>query len=205
MYLNPYVRGEGFMFRMFVDEFGVSARDTSPRPTVPVFSALQERIAGFVSLFGVYEGVTFGNGLYTLHRLRDIGYWNTVVGEAFPSFANHIECFGYDWLGRQFALDLRVGQDSEPHVLLFEPGTGDVFEIPCDFAAFHRDEIPHQHDACLASSFFSESVTERGLVLSQGQCMGYIVPLFLGGEDVALNLEPSDMDVYWSLCGQLFC
>ncbi len=35
------------------------------------------------------------------------------------------------------------------------------------------------------------------------ECVGYRKPLFLGGQDVIDNLEISDMEVYWSLCGQL--
>ncbi|WP_434798222.1 T6SS immunity protein Tdi1 domain-containing protein [Terrisporobacter vanillatitrophus] len=33
--------------------------------------------------------------------------------------------------------------------------------------------------------------------------MGYKVPLFLGGEDDISNLEEIDMEVYWSVTGQL--
>jgi hypothetical protein len=35
--------------------------------------------------------------------------------------------------------------------------------------------------------------------------VGYGVPLFLGGQDVVDNLELTDLDVYWSVCGQLRC
>jgi Domain of unknown function (DUF1851) len=35
------------------------------------------------------------------------------------------------------------------------------------------------------------------------QCVGYQVPLFLGGKDSLENLEITDLDVYWSLSGQL--
>ena len=39
--------------------------------------------------------------------------------------------------------------------------------------------------------------------LKADECVGYRVPLFLGGQDVVDNLEVSDLGVYWSLCAQL--
>jgi hypothetical protein len=41
------------------------------------------------------------------------------------------------------------------------------------------------------------------LPLSSSQCAGYKVPLFLGGKDSLENLEVIDLEVYWSLSGQL--
>jgi hypothetical protein len=35
------------------------------------------------------------------------------------------------------------------------------------------------------------------------QCVGYDVPLFLGGADTIENLHVEDIDVYWSLTAQL--
>jgi hypothetical protein len=35
------------------------------------------------------------------------------------------------------------------------------------------------------------------------ECIGYRVPLFLGGSDTVENLEKVDLDVYWHLHGQL--
>ena len=34
-------------------------------------------------------------------------------------------------------------------------------------------------------------------------CVGYKVPLFLGGADVLANLEVIDLSVYVEICGQL--
>jgi hypothetical protein len=35
------------------------------------------------------------------------------------------------------------------------------------------------------------------------QCVGYKIPLFLGGEDGPDNFEISDLDVYWHITAQL--
>jgi hypothetical protein len=39
--------------------------------------------------------------------------------------------------------------------------------------------------------------------LDHNKCVGYKVPLFLGGEDEISNLDELDMEVYWSIIGQL--
>jgi hypothetical protein len=41
------------------------------------------------------------------------------------------------------------------------------------------------------------------LPLKASECVGYDIPLFLGGADEVPNLTRTDMGVYWSICGQL--
>lgn len=35
------------------------------------------------------------------------------------------------------------------------------------------------------------------------ECVGYKIPLFLGGDDHIGNLQSTDLDVYWTLTGRL--
>ncbi|OPX42855.1 hypothetical protein CLHUN_31790 [Ruminiclostridium hungatei] len=154
-------------------------------------------------LLNTFGGKSFNKGLYRLHTLSDVEKWNNNVIQAFPEFNGRITCFGYDWLGRQFALDNQRIENEQPQILMFEPGTAEVLEIPCNIVQFHDEEIPEYHDSCLASEFFKDwtSINPDGLKINE--CVGYKVMLFLGGEDTLQNLEKSDMDVYWSICSQL--
>jgi hypothetical protein len=95
--------------------------------------------------------------------------------------------------------------DGQPQVLLLEPGTGQALEIRLPFPAFHDDELIEYADAALASGFFQawSAADRQAMPLRRDQCVGYRVPLFLGGQDVVENLELSDVEVYWSICGQL--
>lgn len=88
---------------------------------------------------------------------------------------------------------------------MFEPGTGEVLEIPATFASLHDDELIDFGDSALATEFFAawSARHPRSLPLRHGECVGYRVPLFLGGADTVENLEVIDMDVYWTVCGQL--
>ena len=87
-------------------------------------------------------------------------------------------------------------------ILLFEPGAGEVMQIPVDFKNFHNEELVEYQNEALASEFYSKWLNTKGDTPSHSQCIGYKVPLFLNGSDTVDNLELSDMEVYWSICGQ---
>jgi hypothetical protein len=93
--------------------------------------------------------------------------------------------------------------EASPHLLL-EPGTGEALEIPFSFARFH-EQLDELREPALAASFFASWARANPEVLPLGamQCAGYKVPLFLGGKDSVDNLEIVDVEVYWSLSGQL--
>ena len=149
-------------------------------------------MSGFMDIYG---GETFLNGLYRIHNKNDVKKWNEILKRAFPKFKNGIQVFGYDWLGRNFALDTQ-----RDVVLIYEPGTGEILNTGENFVNFHDSEIPQYHDACLASEFFNEWFEANGnFVLPHNKCVGYKVPLFLNGEDDIENLEVSDMEVYWEI------
>jgi len=102
-------------------------------------------------------GCTFAGGLYRLHTPTSSAIASSMSAAAFPEYEFPLRCFGFDWLGRQFALDPRRGDDLDPEVLLLEPGTGEALEIPVPISAFHDDELVNYTDAALASNFFAES------------------------------------------------
>ncbi len=89
-------------------------------------------------------------------------------------------------------------------MLLFEPGTGEVLEIPFSFADFH-EQLDELQEAALAGSFYAAWTQANPELppLSVAHCIGYKVPLFLGGKDTIENLEVFDLEFYWSMSGQL--
>ena len=146
-----------------------------------------------------FSGETFKKGLYRIHNINDIEKWTKIVEEAFPKYKGTIIVFGYDWLGRQFAENIHTGK-----TLLFEPGTGEVLNIPADFIMLHDEEIADYSADSLASDFFEEWYgSDAGCDIPHEKCVGYKVPLFLNGEDNISNLELSDMEVYWGMMGDL--
>lgn len=190
------------MFERFRTEYG-ALRD----PGTSAASWSDERFAaieGYREFMAEFAGASFDGGLYRVHDERTGPLALARVVEAFPEFAERACPFGYDWLGRQFAIDSGRISAGQPLVLLLEPGTGEALEIPLSFADLHDEELIEFADAALALPFYRTwSASHQSAPLRRDQCVGYRVPLFLGGRDEVENLELSDIGLYWSICGQL--
>lgn len=190
------------MFERFAASFRVLPEGQVPRPMWRDDRLLT--IPGYPELAGRLAGCSFENGVYRLHDAGTAPRAEEWIAEAFPRFASRARPFGFDWLGRQFAADFDRIQGGQALVLLLEPGTGEALEIPFSFASFH-DQLDELREPALAASFFASwaQANPDQLPLDVTQCVGYKVPLFLGGKDTLENLEVIDLDVYWSLSGQL--
>jgi hypothetical protein len=171
--------------------------DTSP------ISHLEAVAPGISSFLGQYGGVSFNQGLYRVHPVSAMPLWTTTVAKAFPDYSNRIFCFSYDWLGRHFAIDSHRQENGQCHILMLEPGTGQTLEIPAGFRGFHDTELVEHQNEALAANFYREWLAANGAVPSPSECIGYKKPLFLGGKDAVENLELIDLDVYWTISGQL--
>lgn len=191
------------MFKPFRDEF----RLLPPEQVAGPCWQEQRLLAadGYTALAASFAGCSFENGLYRLHDATSGPRALAWIVEAFPEFAGRACPFAYDWLGRQFAIDAARQEAGQPLVLVLEPGTGEALEIPVTFLAFHDEELVEYRDAALASAFFDAWAQAHAadVPIARGSCVGYRVPLFLGGRDSVDNLELIDIDVYWTICGQL--
>lgn len=160
---------------------------------------------GYAEFADQFAGASFAGGLYRVHDAHTGPQSLALVSEAFPGFSARVCPFAYDWLGRQLVLDAGRTVAGQPQVLLLEPGTGAALEIPRSFVEFHEEELVDYAEAVLATSFFEawSALNRDAQPLQRDHCVGYKVPLFLGGQDTVENLEMIDLDVYWSICGQL--
>ncbi len=154
---------------------------------------------------GVLGGVSLAGGLYRVFAPPDVQSWTTAGHLGFPALPSTI-VFAADWLGRLFAADTeRLDGSRMPMVVLLEPGTGEALELPVSVAGLHTSELVAAPEAALAASFYAAWRAASGdeVPLRLDECVGYRVPLFLGGSDEVGNLERTDMDVYWALFGQM--
>ena len=154
-------------------------------------------------LLSSFSGVSFNHGLYRIVRAQDLAAWNNRIILGFPAFSGRVTCFGYDWLGRTFAIDAKRTEEGEPGVVMFEPGTGDALQIPANVRTFHEIDLDEYRDAALASNFYATWRGNGGAEPAYDQCIGYSVPLFLGGKDDSKNLKLTDLEVYWHITAQL--
>lgn len=191
------------MFERFRAAFA-PRRDNTEAATAWVHERLAG-VEGYQRFALEFAGASFDGGLYRVHDDRSGPNALVAIADAFPELAARACPFGYDWLGRQLAVDVARLVDGQPQILLLEPGTGEALEIPVSFAAFHDEEVIDHGDAALAARFFRSwaSAHPECTPLPRDQCVGYKVPLFLGGTDDLENLEVTDLDVYWAICTQL--
>lgn len=151
------------------------------------------------ALFSLLGGGSFNGGIYRVLSRSAALDLNDLIGQTFPQYRAKINCFGIDWLGRVFAQHHDRLVEGLPGVLMFEPGTGEVLQIPCNIVSFHDEELIDYCEEALAEGFYSQWIESGGAAPSTTQCVGYKRPLFLGGSDEVENLELSDLDVYWYL------
>ena len=86
------------MFERFLGVFASSGGDVAAPAQATVDACLEA--AG---------GRSFADGLYRVHTRTSASASDALVADAFPELAGRLACFGYDWLGRQFATDAARG------------------------------------------------------------------------------------------------
>jgi hypothetical protein len=188
------------MFSAFESHFRRDANLSRPQNNISIESSNDLQLKELLLRFA---GVSFNNGLYRVMSPDIIVLAKSFVAEAFPSFSNSVVSFAYDWLGRMFALDANRREGNLPAVVMFEPGTAEALEIPCNLLTFHEIELIRYREAALAGDFHKQWLAKNRIMPKYDQCIGYKKPLFLSGQDTVENLELANLDVYWTLCGQL--
>ncbi|MCX6852177.1 MAG: DUF1851 domain-containing protein [Verrucomicrobia bacterium] len=148
-------------------------------------------------------GQTFNHGVFRVFRADQIPAAVQDMESMFPQYRGRLVPFAFDWLGRHFAMDLASGENGHPHILLLEVGVGEAMIIPVPVVEFFNVELVEYADDALAVPFWKKWRDLNPADLAFTDCVGYKVPLFLGGADVVSNLEVNDMSVYVELCGQL--
>ncbi|WP_149135103.1 T6SS immunity protein Tdi1 domain-containing protein [Cupriavidus campinensis] len=186
------------MFEIFASTFHLDSG--KPNAATPELNALSDPAKQLAARFG---GCTFERGLYRVLPSIEIPMVKALIDTVFPSFAGRTNPFATDWLGRVFATNTDRMDGGDPTVLMFEPGTGEALEIPETVANFHDRELIEYKEAALAVSFYDAWFSNGGTPPGAGQCIGYKVPLFLGGTDEVGNLEVAAFDVYWTIAAAL--
>lgn len=188
------------MFERFEAHF---IKDEVSKTSDPIVLSESFGVPQLKELFLRFEGASFNRGLYRVVGKKSFDWAVNFISSIFPIFGSKVVPFGYDWLGRIFTIDSSRNEDGLAGVVMFEPGTGEVLEIPCNILAFHNNEVVDYCDAALALNFHARWLSRGGSAPALNQCVGYKQPLFLGGSDVVENLELADLEVYWTLSGEL--
>jgi hypothetical protein len=86
---------------------------------------------------------------------------------------------------------------------LLQPASGEAFEVDGATADLFDAEFVADPVTYLAAGLFAEWIASGGTLGRPDGCVGYKVPLFLGGAGEVSNLEVTDLDAHWSPFGQL--
>ncbi|MDR6302300.1 T6SS immunity protein Tdi1 domain-containing protein [Mesonia maritima] len=152
-------------------------------------------------LFSNYGGTSYNRGMFRIHNKTSALYWTSIVTDFFPQYKNKICCFSYDWMGRQFAIDITDPKKN----YLFDAATGEDFELPQTLNGFFNEELVDYRDDTLIPEDFNDILKKLKIdILSPNKCIGYKQLLFLGGEDNLDNTEVIDMDIYWNMNYQIY-
>lgn len=146
-----------------------------------------------------FGGVQFGGGLFTVFAKADIRLWEEKVADVFPKYKGNFLLFGHDWMGRCYAID-RFSEEEK--ILIFDPGTLEVYDIPLKFRDFVNKAIPMNPNECLAIDGFMKWHNTTKCDISDIECVSYKVPPFLGGAEEIENLETSKLIDYWKIIGR---
>jgi len=191
------------VFPEFKATFATSAQASGKSKRQAPVDGLLAKAKGAAVFMSEYGGMSFEQGLYRVHSSSDVKRWTNIINGAFPEYRQRIQVFGFDWMGRTLALDAQRSTRGDPLVLMFDPGTGDAFEVPATFRSYHEEEIIQFKNDALASDMFEKWRKKSKVELKFDQCVGFKVPLFLGGKDTLKNYEVTDLEVYWELSAQL--
>ncbi|NQZ08840.1 MAG: DUF1851 domain-containing protein [Algicola sp.] len=183
-------------FERFIKHYTVIE---SCKTTMAGGTAAVPDVPGYTELADQFAGCSFYHGLYRLFTAEDVEKWTPLVLGIFGQFKGKINCFASNWMGYIYAWDY-----TEQCVWMLDPGFGEAMKMPCDFYQLHNEEFVDYADDSLEKSHFDQCQQSNPGELDNNACYGYIVSPFLGGEDELANREITDMEVYWSICADIY-
>jgi hypothetical protein len=147
-----------------------------------------------------HGGAIFENGLYRLHTFESCLRWSSIIPEYFEAYQNNMLPFGFDWMGRQFCMSTA----DSGSIYLFDPATEEVLDIDQSLHSLHNVLFTNDAADVLDAELFGRLRAFYSLQeISFDQCLGFRIPLFLGGVDALENYEICNMEVYWEITKQL--
>ncbi len=159
---------------------------------------------GVGGVLGLRRGV-YNDGTYTLLAQSEAADMTGLVAAVFPVAAGRCAVFAADWMGRLFATDTsELDGGGSATVTCFDLAEPSSFTTGSNFHDFHNVVAVEQMDDLLNMNQYREWV-ESGPSPGDGErCVGYKVPLFLGGKDLVGNMELTDRSVYLHLLAEMF-
>lgn len=188
------------MYERFLSKYKIDGSTDSPDST----PSAQCSITGWDELFLFGNGASFNQGVYRIIWSDELSIWKKLISSVFPNFADRIIPFGYDWLGRFFALDKDRMNQGQPLILLFSPFSNEVLELPANVVEFHNNILVNQSEPAVEKSLFESFLNENKIErIEHDFCADLTVPLYLGGKFHVGNMEVMNLQQYWQITADI--
>lgn len=147
-------------------------------------------------LFSNFGGLSIDFGAFRIHTYESAKKWTDIIVESFPAHKNKITAYGFDWMGRQFAID------NDDVVHMFDGSTGEEFEMEQTLEGFFNEELVDYGVETLDIDNYKFWNTGK-ISLKHNEIVAFKIPLALGGEDSIENYHIIDAEVDWEINKQL--
>lgn len=134
-------------------------------------------------------------GLLFLFRENDKKYWEDAMGEAFHVRNYSYEVIGYDWHGRILAVT-----ENSDKLIAFDPASDAVLDFGVCYECL--DSFICSIDDPFDIEGYSVWKQEHGEVI-YGDCVSFIIPFYLNGENSFSNMQYMSLALYWNLSTQI--
>jgi hypothetical protein len=185
-------------YTKFEEKFGHGQSEV-PLNNKEMLTPWQQGITPLIALFFAnYGGKSFADGMLSVHSMKSAERWTQNCERFFPQIGEKVVCFGFDWLGRQYAVDF-LGLK---RAWMLDPAMGEMFKLEVGLKEFLEEVLVEDYDDLLGPVLYQNLSKNLGS-MQFFDCFGFKKPLFWGREDVEANYEKVDMDVYWEINMQL--
>jgi hypothetical protein len=143
---------------------------------------------------GQHAGATLESGLLRFHNENS---YTLVINDVRARYGDGFRPFCFDWMGRQLALT------TAGDTAVLDIGWNDVLVADVSLAEFFGAVLEEEGEDLVRADLWDEWRLEDAVALEFDECVGYKVPIFLGGADATANLERTNLGVYWGITSQL--
>lgn len=185
------------MIDFFLKKYSLTSKNDNSSRDKELYSNLPKAFVGLISKIG---GAVFENGILRIHTFESSLHWAVKLERYFTDKKEYIYPFAFDWLGRHFCINSQNGT-----VYMFDSAMFELFALPGSVSSFFENDLVDDSDALLGISLFNTVCAKLKIEkLEFEQCIGYKVPLYLGGKDEIQNFEIQNLEVYWEIMYQIY-
>jgi hypothetical protein len=185
------------MFEKFINNFEVTISQNEENDK----ELLNLNPDSLFELLELHGGKTLNNGLYRVHTFKSSIQWASIIGQYFNGHKSKIYPYGFDWMGRQFC----ISRDCNKLQIMFDISTIEYFELEQELELLHDEDFVNETESMLSSDLFIQVLKFCNREsIEYNECLGYKVPLFLGGADNIENYSIIDIEMYWDMQYQLY-